>query len=67
MYPISLPLGERIRLDNALLVMDIDSEGSDAMRPLLGQDGLIRVAEGDFDTFTEFLDSTGLDFAQLGN
>ena len=67
MYPISLPLGERIRLDNALLAMDIDSEGSDAMRPLLGQDGLIRVAEGDFDSFTQFLESTGLDFAQLGN
>jgi ABC-type phosphate/phosphonate transport system substrate-binding protein len=67
MYPISLPLGERIRLDNALLAMDIDSEGSDAMRPLLGQDGLIRVADDDFEMLTEFLDSTGLDFAQLGN
>lgn len=67
MYPGSLPLGERIRLDNALLAMDIDTAGSDAMRPLLNQDGLIRVAEGDFDQFSEFLDSTGLDFAQLGN
>ena len=67
MYPISLPLGERIRLDNVLLAMDIDPDGSDAMRPLLGQDGLTRVSADDFDDLTEFLDRTGLDFAQLGN
>lgn len=67
MYPSSLPLGERIRLDNVLLAMDIDSDGSDAMRPLLGQDGLTRVSRDDFDILTEFLDRTGLDFAQLGN
>jgi ABC-type phosphate/phosphonate transport system substrate-binding protein len=66
-YPLSLPLGERIRLDNALLAMDINDEGSEAMRPFLGQDGLTRVDETTFEDFMAFLQDTGYDFAQLGS
>jgi ABC-type phosphate/phosphonate transport system substrate-binding protein len=66
-YPISLPLGERIRLDNALLALDIDSDGSGMMRPFLGQDGLVRADAETFEDFGEFLEATGYDFAQLGN
>jgi phosphonate transport system substrate-binding protein len=66
-YPLSLPLGERIRLDNALLALDINADGSDAMRPFLGQDGLTRVDDTTFEDFRDFLQDTGYDFAQLGS
>jgi ABC-type phosphate/phosphonate transport system substrate-binding protein len=66
-YPLSLPLGERIRLDNALLAVDIDPDGSAAMRPFLGQDGLTRADDDAFEIFRDYLDTTGYDFAQLGN
>ncbi len=66
-YPLSLPLGERIRLDAALLALDRDPDGSDAMRPFLGQDGLTRADDESFENFREFLETTGYDFAQLGN
>jgi ABC-type phosphate/phosphonate transport system substrate-binding protein len=66
MYPLSLPLGERIRLDNALLGMVLETDGSEVMEPLLGQSGLARVEEGDLEDLSAFLNSTGLDFAQLG-
>lgn len=67
MYPFNLPLGERIRLDNALLAANNDSDGSDAMLPFLAQDRLRRVSSSTFDELSTFLDSTGLDFAQLGS
>ena len=66
-YPINLPLGERIRLDNALLAMNASPDGRSAMRPLLGQDDLQRVSEDSFEELAVFLVSTGLDFAQLGD
>ena len=62
MYPVSIPLGERIRLDDALLAVD----NSSALKPFLDQDGLRRVSETAFDDLNDFLNSTGLDFAQLG-
>ncbi len=67
MYPVTLPLGERIRLDDALLELENDTDGSAALRPLLGQDGLVRVSADSLEDITEFLESTRLDFAQLGN
>jgi ABC-type phosphate/phosphonate transport system substrate-binding protein len=66
MYPLSLPLGERIRLDNALLGMVLEADGSEAMEPLLRQSGLARIEEDDLENLFEFLNSTGLDFAQMG-
>jgi ABC-type phosphate/phosphonate transport system substrate-binding protein len=65
-YPLSLPLGERIRLDNALLGMVLEADGGEAMEPLLGQTGLARVEAEDLEDLSAFLSSTGLDFAQLG-
>lgn len=66
MYPISLPLGERLRLTDGLLALTLDAEASAAMEPFLGQDGLARVDANDFNALTDFLTRTGLDFAQLG-
>ena len=66
-YPISLPLGERIRLDNALLALDRDDDASDTLRPFLGQDGLTRTDDEALEEFRDFLDRTGYDFAQLGD
>jgi len=67
MYPLSLPLGERIRLDNALLALAVDPDGRAIMRPLLSLDGLSRVSADDFEDLNEFLGRTRLDFAQLGS
>lgn len=67
MYPGSLPLGERLRLDEALLNMMLDSSAADTLEPLLGQDNLARAVPEDFDLLSAFLVSTGLDFAILGN
>jgi ABC-type phosphate/phosphonate transport system substrate-binding protein len=67
LYPISLPLGERLRLTDALLALAFDAERSDLMQPLLAQDGVARVGPDDLNTVDAFLDSTGLDFAQLGD
>lgn len=67
MYPVSLPLGERLRLTDALLALAFDAERSSLLDPLLMQENLARVAPGDLEELTAFLDSTGLDFAQLGN
>ncbi|MBZ0300693.1 MAG: phosphate/phosphite/phosphonate ABC transporter substrate-binding protein [Anaerolineae bacterium] len=66
-YPLSLPLGERIRLDNALQGLAADSEGRSVMQALLEQDSLVRVSRDDFEELTNFLSRTRLDFAQLGN
>lgn len=66
-YPINLPLGERLRLTDALLALALDPERAALLEPLFAQSGLARVVP---DTLTEtgaFLSRTGLDFAQLGN
>ncbi|MAS36168.1 MAG: hypothetical protein CL610_19335 [Anaerolineaceae bacterium] len=65
LYPLSLPLGERIRLEDALLVMENDTDASAALRPLLGQDSLSVVDDDAFEDVADFLADTGLDFAQL--
>jgi ABC-type phosphate/phosphonate transport system substrate-binding protein len=62
MYPLNLTLGERMRLRDALLSID-----ADVLRPVLSQDDLTAVDDGDFEELTSFLADTGLDFAQLGN
>jgi ABC-type phosphate/phosphonate transport system substrate-binding protein len=67
MYPINLPLGERIRLDNALLALEVDPAARDVLLPLFGQSGFARVSPNDLTPLSEFLNSTGLDFGQLGS
>jgi ABC-type phosphate/phosphonate transport system substrate-binding protein len=63
MYPLTMPLGERIRLDDALLAVD----DAAALQPFLDQDGLRRVSVTAFGDLNDFLEDTGLDFAQLGS
>ncbi len=67
LYSASLPLGERLRLTDALLALASDAERSAVLSPLLGQAGLARVEPDDLSAVDAFFDSTGLDFAQLGD
>ncbi len=67
MYPTSLTLGERIRLQEALVSMTEDSAQSALMEPLFGDGQLEAVDRDALDEFRGFLTSTGLNFAQLGN
>lgn len=64
MYPISLPLGERLRLGEALLTMA--QENAALLEPFFGQDGLAAAVVDDFEALTDFLGRTGLDFVRLG-
>lgn len=66
MYPIEVPLGTRLTLADTLFAISQDSDSAETMRTLLGQDALVRVNADDFVEFRNFMDSTGLDFAQLG-
>jgi ABC-type phosphate/phosphonate transport system substrate-binding protein len=66
MYPLELPLGQRLALDDALLNMAANDETASLMQSLLGQDDLVRVEADDFEDFTDFMESTGFNFAQLG-
>jgi ABC-type phosphate/phosphonate transport system substrate-binding protein len=67
LYPASLPLGERLRLTDALLALAFDEERAGLLEPLLGQHRLARVVADDLNAVSAFLGNTGLDFAQLGN
>jgi ABC-type phosphate/phosphonate transport system substrate-binding protein len=62
-YPPSFTLDTRRRLIEGLLAM----EASNDLETLLDQDGLARFEDADLDDFETFLQSTGLDFAQLGS
>lgn len=66
MYPIEVPLGIRLTLTDALISLAQDADNAETMQTLLGQDGLERVNADDFIEFRNFMDNTGLDFAQLG-
>ena len=67
MYPISLTLGERLRLSEALLDLAGDSDSADVLRALLSQDRLSTADASDLRDLSDFLADTGLDFAQLGH
>jgi ABC-type phosphate/phosphonate transport system substrate-binding protein len=67
MYPVELPLGERITLTDSLIEFSTDAQVGPALRTILGQDAIVPVEEGDLDAFIEFLEGTGLDFSLLGN
>lgn len=66
MYPIEVPLGIRLTLTDALVAMAQDEDTADLLRTFLGQDALERANADDFIEFRNFMDRTGLDFAQLG-
>ncbi len=67
MYPIEAPLGIRLTLTDALVAMAQADDSADLMRTFLGQDALERANADDFIEFRNFMDSTGLNFAQLGS
>ncbi|NWF70406.1 MAG: PhnD/SsuA/transferrin family substrate-binding protein [Chloroflexi bacterium] len=65
LLPSAVPLGVRLQLVDALEAVADDETLAGTLRVLVGQDALVTVTElTEFDTF---LDSTGLDFAQLGS
>ena len=66
-YPINLPLGERLRLTDALLALAFDPERAELLEPLFAQSGVARVVPDILEQASAFLSRTGLDFAQLGN
>ncbi len=67
MYPTSLPLGERIRLEEALLALSADSEQAVLIQPLFGAGQFAAVDAETLADFSDFLSGTGLNFAQLGD
>jgi ABC-type phosphate/phosphonate transport system substrate-binding protein len=67
MYPIEVQLGVRLSLNDALVEIAEDAETSEILRTLLGQDELAEVEPNDLAALTEFMNSTGFDFAQMGN
>lgn len=66
MLPPQLPLGARTALLDALTTMAEDTDSGAIMQGLLEQDALQPVTADDLADLTTFLQSTGLDFAQLG-
>jgi phosphonate transport system substrate-binding protein len=67
MIPPDLQLGTRLSLNDALIALSEDSTTAVKMRALLGQNAVLPVGADDFDGLSDFIDSTQLDFAQLGN
>ncbi len=67
MIPIEVPLDIRIQLINALESIARDRTLANSMRALLGQEALVPMENDTLDEFHEFIDNTGLDFAQLGS
>lgn len=67
MYPLELPLGQRLALDDALRNIASDSEMASLMKSLLGQDDVVVINQDDLEDFTDFMETTGFDFAQIGS
>lgn len=67
MIPSDVQLGTRIALNDALVALSEDSTTAVKMRALLGQNAILPVTNSDFEDLSEFIGTTRLDFAQLGN
>lgn len=67
LLPAEVPLGTRVALNDAFIRLARDQRVSSQLRSLLGQSAIIAAVPSDFDELVEFGESTGLDFAQLGN
>jgi ABC-type phosphate/phosphonate transport system substrate-binding protein len=67
MVPAEVSLGTRITLTNTLTKLSENSTTAVKMRALLGQNALVTANTDDFSDLAKFMDSTGLNFAQLGN
>ncbi len=67
MVPLEVPLSIRLSMETGLLNMASVPDMAEVMRAFLGQDLLVEVAADDFADLNIFMESTGLDFAQLGD
>jgi ABC-type phosphate/phosphonate transport system substrate-binding protein len=67
MIPPDVQLGTRLTLNDVLVSLAEDSTTAVKMRALLGQNAIIPVTAEDFADLTAFVETTRLDFSQLGN
>ncbi len=68
MVPLEVPLSVRLSMETGLLNMaNASDDMAEVMRAFLGQDLLVAAAPDDFADLNTFMESTGLDFAQLGD
>jgi ABC-type phosphate/phosphonate transport system substrate-binding protein len=67
MIPPDVQLGTRLSLNDVLVSLAEDSTTAVKMRDLLGQNAILPVTADDFADLTTFVESTQLDFSQLGN
>ncbi len=67
MMPVEMPLGQRLALAEALKGIAASSADAVLLRTLLAQDSLKPATTEDFTELMDFMSSTRLDFAQLGN
>jgi ABC-type phosphate/phosphonate transport system substrate-binding protein len=65
--PLEVPLGTRLSLTKTLTDLAEDKDNARQLRALLGQETLRPVTAEDFKDLATFMQSTGLDFAQLGS
>jgi ABC-type phosphate/phosphonate transport system substrate-binding protein len=65
--PDEIPLGVRLALTETLQAMSEDNTEAVKLRALLAQSALVPVTADDFADLADFMNSTGLDFAQLGS
>lgn len=65
--PVTVPLSTRLTLNKTLLTLTQSSDTAVKLRTLLGQNALLPSTPEDFTDLNDFIVSTGLDFAQLGN
>ncbi len=67
MYPFEVELGVRLTLNEILTDLSTDDENGSALRWLLGHDVITPFTQDSFAGFNAYLQTTGLDFGQLGN
>lgn len=67
LVPAEVSLGTRLSLEDALVALSGNSAMAVNLRALLGQNALLPATGEDFAELNEFMLSTGMDFAQLGD
>ncbi len=65
-YPQIVPLNVRIPLTDVFVQISADRQNARVLANILRQDTVQRVSRSDFEDFSAFMESTGLDFAALG-
>ena len=67
MVPLEVGLGVRLALAEHLPALAVDAQDGRALHLLLGQTALVPVESDDLEELDAFMQSTGLNFAQLGD